>query len=85
MENKIFYLCDGNVPKCTKTHCYKQTNDDTCRHTSDIAHAINFEKMKGGYYREKENGKTWQEECDEKSSTISKTHDTVEQKPTDLP
>lgn len=28
--------------------------------------------MRGDYYREKENGKTWQEECDEKSLTISK-------------
>lgn len=84
MENKISYLCDGNVPKCKKTYCYRN-GQGNCKRTYDINHAINFEKMRGGYYREKENGKTWLEENDEKNSTISKTHDTVEQKPTDLP
>lgn len=42
MKDKVFYLCDGNVPECTKEHCYKQTDDDPCRHTSDISHAINY-------------------------------------------
>ena len=44
MAEKVFFLCDGNVPECKKTHCYKQTDDDPCRHTSDISHAINFQR-----------------------------------------
>ena len=36
-----FYLCDGDVPECKKTGCYK--NGGECRHTSDPIHAINFE------------------------------------------
>ncbi len=39
---KILYLCDGMVPECSKTHCYKNTDEDPCRHTSDINHAVNF-------------------------------------------
>lgn len=54
MEKKIFYLCDGNVPECKKEHCYKQTDDDPCRHTSNISHAINFrgENEKTSYFEE---------------------------------
>ena len=65
MENKVTYLCDGEVESCKKSHCYKKIADG-CRRTYDINHAINFEKMKSGYYREKENGKTWQEECEKR-------------------
>lgn len=42
-EGKIFYLCDGKVPECPKTRCYQHGNE--CRHTSNIEHAINFEKV----------------------------------------
>ena len=54
MKDKVFYLCDGNVPESTKEHCYKQTDDDPCRHTSDISHAINFrrENEKTSYFEE---------------------------------
>lgn len=62
MSEKIFYLCDGEVPECKKTHCYKNTDDTPCKLTSDIAHAKNFEKTRVGNYREKENGKTWEDE-----------------------
>lgn len=54
---RIMYLCDGNVPECKKTHCYKNMNEEACMHTSDIKHAINFKE--GGntgtkdYYWEK--------------------------------
>lgn len=41
---KIFYLCDGKVPECQKNICYKKGIKDGCRHTSDIKHAVNFEK-----------------------------------------
>lgn len=38
------YLCDGNVPECKKTHCYKNTSEEACKHTSDINHAVNFKR-----------------------------------------
>ena len=41
-EQEIWYLCDGNVPECKKTKCYKQVGKNGCRHTSDIKHAANF-------------------------------------------
>lgn len=40
---KILFLCDGNVPECKKTHCYKSGGE--CKCTSDIRHAINFENV----------------------------------------
>lgn len=43
-EQKVLYLCDGEVPECPKTHCYKTTDEPACRHTSDIRHAVNFEE-----------------------------------------
>mgnify|MGYP004547598279 FL=1 len=44
--NKVFYLCDGEVPECTKTHCYKREGEaEPCRHTTNVAHAINFRQM----------------------------------------
>lgn len=44
--SKVFYLCDGEVPECTKTHCYKREDEtEPCRHTSNVAHAINFQQM----------------------------------------
>lgn len=40
---KVFYLCDGEVPECAKTRCYKRKGEtDSCRHTTNVAHAINF-------------------------------------------
>ena len=52
MIEKIFYLCDGQVPKCTEMHegkgsarCYQ--NGGPCQHTSDPEHAINFESRGG--------------------------------------
>lgn len=45
---KIFFLCDGEKEDCHKTHCYKQKEEkDPCRHTTDINHAMNYEKMRG--------------------------------------
>lgn len=43
-ETKIWYLCDGKKTDCKKKHCYKNTDDDPCKHTRDINHAVNFEK-----------------------------------------
>ncbi|MDO5344415.1 MAG: hypothetical protein Q4E91_01570 [Lachnospiraceae bacterium] len=54
-EKKVTYLCDGEKPDCKRTHCYKNTDDGLCRHTSDIDHAINFIKKDSGdktIYRE---------------------------------
>lgn len=51
---KIFFLCDGEVPECEKTMCFKNTNNNPCRWTSDIKHAKNFKDHKGYeiYYEE---------------------------------
>lgn len=48
---KILFLCDGNVPECKKTHCYKSGGE--CKCTSDIRHAINLENVSeyGTYYK----------------------------------
>lgn len=47
MIEKIFYLCDGKVPRCMEKNggkgspgCYRNGGD--CKHTSDPEHAINF-------------------------------------------
>ena len=51
---KIFYLCDGKREKCKKTRCYK--NGGECRHTTDINHALKFERKgsdKNGDFYEK--------------------------------
>lgn len=53
MLEKLFYLCDGEVPECRKKGCYK--NGGECKHTSNIKHAINFRKgVAGKSYYEKE-------------------------------
>lgn len=41
---KVFYLCDGRVPECSKSNCYL-VNNGPCKRTTDIKHAINFVKM----------------------------------------
>lgn len=48
MEKKIWYLCDGEKPDCKKTYCYKNAKRETCCHTSDISHAVNFKKSVHG-------------------------------------
>lgn len=35
---KVLYLCDKNVPNCSKTNC----SEEFCCHTTDINHAKNF-------------------------------------------
>lgn len=35
---KVFYLCDGNVETCKRTHCYKEGGP--CSHTQNDAHAL---------------------------------------------
>lgn len=59
-KEKVWYLCDGNRPECKKTHCYKNTNEQACRHTADIRHAINFKE--GG--RTGRKGQYW-EQCND--------------------
>lgn len=43
---RIFYLCNGEVPYCKKTMCYKTNNteNEVCRHTTNVAYALNFKK-----------------------------------------
>lgn len=42
---EVLYMCDGMVPGCRKSNCYK--NDGLCRHTKDISHAVNFADFAG--------------------------------------
>ena len=52
---RVFYLCNGEVPHCKKTMCYKNNNaeGEVCRHTTDVAYALNFVKTDGHIsYRE---------------------------------
>ena len=57
---KIFFLCDGEVPECKKTMCFKNNKNDPCRWTSDIKHAKNFKDHgeHGTYYEEEYESKT---------------------------
>lgn len=43
--NDVFYICDRE--KCE--NCFSE-----CKHTTDITHALNFEKLFDGVYMEKE-------------------------------
>lgn len=45
----VLYACDGEVENCRKTNCYAEGGG--CRKTSDIEHAVNFEK-KHNFYTE---------------------------------
>lgn len=38
---KVLYLCDKNKPDCEKTNC----SEEFCCRTTDVNHAINFEKV----------------------------------------
>lgn len=48
-KRRVFYLCNGEVPFCKKSICYKNENatDVVCRHTTNIAYALNFQKGDG--------------------------------------
>ena len=42
IEQRVFYLCDGEKEDCKRTNCYQ--NGGECKHTEDIEHAKNFSK-----------------------------------------
>ena len=55
-KRRVFYLCNGEIPYCGKNTCYKNKNyeEEPCRHTTNVAYALNFEKGdKGISYFEK--------------------------------
>ena len=61
---KTLFLCDGEVPTCKKSSCYKNAERKdscpTCHYTSDVTHAVNFKKTRqpnGSYY---ERGPAWE-------------------------
>lgn len=62
---KVFFLCNGQKRDCKKRCCYKNGGD--CRHTSDINHALNFER-KGRY----KNGSFYEKEDVSRDETPSK-------------
>lgn len=53
-EDRILFLCDGEVPTCRKKNCYRKIDaSDSCCHTSDVTHAIHFKLNRTGrIYRE---------------------------------
>jgi len=58
-KTRVVYLCDGMVPDCRKTFCYKRGGK--CRHTADASHALNpadkrkFEQDDRGHLFEMDN------------------------------
>lgn len=50
-EQRVAYLCDGEVEGCKKRMCYKSGGN--CRHTKDINHAIHYEKKGKSFYERK--------------------------------
>lgn len=59
-KREIVYLCNGEVPYCEKTICYKTkpSNFGVCKHTADVRYALNFRKDAGAlFYYEKEDQK----------------------------
>lgn len=44
---RVHYLCDGEKEECRKRNCYKTIGncETACKHTKDIRHAKNFQKM----------------------------------------
>lgn len=63
-QKRILYLCDGNVPTCKKSICYKNAGESdpcsVCHYTKDVTHAVNFKKTRSprGSYLEK--GPAWE-------------------------
>ena len=62
---KTLFLCDGEVPTCKKSSCYKNAGRKdscpVCHYTADVTHAVNFKKTRrpnGSYY---EKGPVWEE------------------------
>lgn len=47
MEDTALFLCNGKKEDCKKTRCYKNTDDDPCRYTSDVRYAVNFKEYHG--------------------------------------
>lgn len=59
-KGKVLYLCNGEVPYCEKTICYKvkPPYGGVCKHTTDVRYALNFRKDAGAlFYYEKEDQK----------------------------
>ena len=57
-ERKVVYLCNGEVPYCSKKICYKTIGaflaGYTCEYTSDVRYALNFQNEGTDYaYYEK--------------------------------
>lgn len=61
MEQRVFYLCDGEKKDCKRTNCYK--NGGECKHTEDVEHAKNFHRdgidsEKSSFFESETNEKT---------------------------
>ena len=50
ITKKVFYLCDGNVDGCGPNSGCGLDMKGMCRHTSDIEHAKNFNRIDTGDY-----------------------------------
>lgn len=63
----MYCLCDGKKECCEKQRCYKNGGD--CSHTTDIRHALNFEK-RGDVFYEKEDAEHRQSGEKRKSALV---------------
>ena len=52
LREKVFYICNGEKPDCTKKHCYRKGGEEVCRHTTDIRFAKNFKEWMHREYME---------------------------------
>lgn len=61
-RKKVMYRCNGKVPYCGKSMCYKNKNlggYGNCEHTSDVDYAENFTKAPSGIYYEDDSENTF--------------------------
>lgn len=63
-QKKILYLCDGNIPTCKKSTCYKNAGENdscpVCNYTKDVTHAVNFKKTRSAHESYFEKGPAWE-------------------------
>lgn len=57
---KFLYLCNGEIPTCTKESCYKRGGP--CRHTLKPIFALRQVPMRLRVYHQEPDGSRWEDE-----------------------